>query len=147
MKWFDVIKNLGEEPKRRKPKHKRDLTQQHRQKLSTEGKVKETEEKKCPPGERWDDEAEECVSIEEWIKRQPSLEDMQWNSGNLTKNDEDIEAQIVSVLREEGGAAGLDAIVDGVKTKRSDKRIKRILLNMSNVKEHKDGDFILTEGL
>ncbi len=85
MSWDDIIKGLRDEPKRRKPKHKVDLRQKHKQKLSTKGKVKETEEKKCPPGERWDDELEECISIEEWIKRQPSLEDMQWNSGNLTK--------------------------------------------------------------
>ena len=61
MSWDDIIKGLRDEPKRRKPKHKVDLRQKHKQKLSTKGKVKETEEKKCPPGERWDDELEEIA--------------------------------------------------------------------------------------
>jgi hypothetical protein len=56
-----------------------------------------------------------------------------------------IEARIVQILRDEGGAAGLDALMKPLDISEADLKAK--LKEMSNVKQHKNGDYILMDGL
>ena len=51
---------------------------------------------------------------------------------------------IRKALRDEGGAAGLKAIVDHVKGE--EEEVKKALAGMKDVAEHEDGDYILDDG-
>ena len=65
--------------------------------------------------------------------------------GSVRENqDSGLEAKIRKVLKDEGGAAGMDAIVKGADSEEKD--IKAAIKNMSDVGRHKDGDYILQDG-
>ena len=49
------------------------------------------------------------------------------------------------VLKKEGGAAGLSAIQKGLKDKGHDVDAKEVMSKMSDVKQHKEGDYILED--
>ena len=49
------------------------------------------------------------------------------------------------VLKKEGGAAGLSAIQKGLKDKGHDVDAKEVISKMSDVKQHKEGDYILED--
>ena len=55
-----------------------------------------------------------------------------------------LEIKIRKALRDEGGAAGMDALVDHTKASESD--IKDAIRDMDDVGQHKDGDYILDDG-
>ena len=57
----------------------------------------------------------------------------------------DLKQSIVKALRDEGGAAGMDALVKH--TKASKKEIQKIVSSSKNIKVHKDGDIILMDSL
>ena len=57
-----------------------------------------------------------------------------------------VEKAIKSVLKKEGGAAGLKPLVDAAKELGADKKdLMGILKKMSSVKKHRHGDYILKE--
>ena len=55
-----------------------------------------------------------------------------------------LEIKIRKALRDEGGAAGMDALVDHTKASESD--IKAAIKDMDDVGKHKNGDYILEDG-
>jgi len=55
-----------------------------------------------------------------------------------------LEIKIRKALRDEGGAAGMDALVKH--TKASEKEIKDAIKDMDDVGQHEDGDYILADG-
>ena len=55
-----------------------------------------------------------------------------------------LEIKIRKALRDEGGAAGMDALVKH--TKASEKEIKDAIKDMDDVGRHEDGDYILADG-
>ena len=55
-----------------------------------------------------------------------------------------LEIKIRKALRDEGGAAGMDALVKH--TEASEKEIKDAIKDMDDVGRHKDGDYILADG-
>ena len=61
----------------------------------------------------------------------------------LYEGEESIEAKIRDILIEEGGAAGMKALVKG--TEASEKEIKEAIKGMEDVGLHKDGDYILQD--
>ena len=62
----------------------------------------------------------------------------------LYEGKESLEAKIRKVLIEEGGAAGMDALVKGAGAEQ--KEIKDAIKGMSDVGLHKNGDYILQDG-
>ena len=63
-------------------------------------------------------------------------------------NDSEIKKIVVSVLKKEGGAAGLGPIEKALKDKVADDfNLVAFLSKMSNVEKHEKGDYILTTGL
>ena len=75
-----------------------------------------------------------------------------WGTGGKKKNEqlelyegeESIEAKIRKVLIDEGGAAGMKALVKG--TDATEKEIKAAIADMKDVGRHEDGDYILQDG-
>ena len=63
--------------------------------------------------------------------------------GSMNEGEADLESKIRKVLKDEGGAAGLDAIVKG--TDASEKEAKAALKAMVDVGLHKNGDYILDD--
>ncbi len=59
----------------------------------------------------------------------------------LREEEEGLEPKIRKVLKDEGGAAGLDAIVKAVDTSKA--KVKAALEDMVDVGLHKNGDYIL----
>ena len=57
----------------------------------------------------------------------------------------DLKAKVVKALRDEGGAAGMDALEKH--TKASKDEISKVVKNADNIKVHKDGDVILMDSL
>jgi hypothetical protein len=55
-----------------------------------------------------------------------------------------LEIKIRKALRDEGGAAGMDALVDHAEASESD--IKAAIKDMDDVGQHKNGDYILDDG-
>ena len=64
-------------------------------------------------------------------------------SKDLYEAEESIEAKIRKALMEEGGAAGMDAIVD--RTGASEAVVRGAIDRMKDVKEHEHGDYYLVE--
>jgi len=62
----------------------------------------------------------------------------------LYEGKESLEAKIRNILIEEGGAAGMKALVKG--TEASEKEIKDAIEGMRDVGLHEDGDYILQDG-
>ena len=62
----------------------------------------------------------------------------------LYEGKESLEAKIRNILIEEGGAAGMKALVKG--TEASEKEIKDAIEGMKDVGLHEDGDYILQDG-
>ena len=62
-----------------------------------------------------------------------------------TKKAESPEEIIISTLEKEGGASGLEPLEEA--TDMSKKELKNLLEEMDNVVQHKDGDYILLDGL
>lgn len=58
---------------------------------------------------------------------------------------EDVEAVIIRTLKDEGGASGLEPLEKA--TGLSKKELKKKLKEMKKVSLHKNGDYILLEGL
>ena len=61
------------------------------------------------------------------------------------KKSEGAEETIVSTLEKEGGASGLEPLEEA--TKMSGEELKEMLVSMDNVVQHKNGDYILLDGL
>ncbi len=61
------------------------------------------------------------------------------------KEKSDLKAKIVTALRKEGGAAGMDALKKH--TKASKEEINKVVNSSSNIKVHEDGDIILMNSL
>jgi hypothetical protein len=61
------------------------------------------------------------------------------------KEKSDLKAKIVTALRKEGGAAGMDALKKH--TKASKEEINKVVNSSSNIKVHEDGDIILMDSL
>ena len=57
----------------------------------------------------------------------------------------DLKSKIVKALRDEGGAAGMDALEKH--TKASKDEISKVVKSADNIKVHKDGDVILMDSL
>ena len=57
----------------------------------------------------------------------------------------DLKSKIVKALRDEGGAAGMDALEKH--TKASKEEIDKVISSSSNIKVHEDGDIILMNSL
>ena len=57
----------------------------------------------------------------------------------------DLKAKVIKALRDEGGAAGMDALKKH--TKASKEEINKIISSSSNIKVHEDGDIILMDSL
>ena len=64
--------------------------------------------------------------------------------GSINEADAGLESKIRKVLKDEGGAAGMEALVKGTKASESD--IKSAIKAMSDVGVHKDGDYIADDG-
>ncbi len=75
----------------------------------------------------------------------PSSSVAEVRSGKTSKEEDvkAIEPQIRKVLKDEGGAAGLDAIVKAVDADEAE--VKAILDDMVDVGLHKNGDYILDD--
>ena len=68
------------------------------------------------------------------------------NWGNKSKKNESVDRKdIEKVLKDEGGASGLDPFLKAIDDA-SEKEIKDILKSMENVGQHEDGDYILDDG-
>ena len=64
----------------------------------------------------------------------------------LEKEEKDgLKAKVVKALRDEGGAAGMDALEKH--TKASKEEISKVVKSADNIKVHKDGDVILMDSL
>ena len=65
----------------------------------------------------------------------------------LFENEEEssLKTKIIKALRDEGGAAGMDALK--THTKASKEEINKIINSSSNIKVHEDGDIILMDSL
>jgi hypothetical protein len=65
----------------------------------------------------------------------------------LFENEEEpsLKAKVIKALRDEGGAAGMDALKKH--TKASKEEINKIINSSSNIKVHEDGDIILMDSL
>jgi len=59
-------------------------------------------------------------------------------------DEEDLERKIRRALRDEGGAAGMDALVKHTDASKAD--IKAAIREMDDVGRHEDGDYILDDG-
>ncbi len=57
----------------------------------------------------------------------------------------DLKSKVIKALRDEGGAAGMDALKKH--TKASKEEINKIINSSSNIKVHEDGDIILMDSL
>ncbi len=57
----------------------------------------------------------------------------------------DLKAKVIKALRDEGGAAGMDALK--THTKASKEEINKIIDSSNNIKVHEDGDIILMDSL
>jgi hypothetical protein len=57
----------------------------------------------------------------------------------------DLKSKVVKALRDEGGAAGMDALEKH--TKASKDEISKVVKNANNIKVHEDGDVILMDSL
>ena len=77
---------------------------------------------------------------------------------NKEVKETDIRRAVITVLRKEGGAAGIDLLIKAVKnletkTKKLPKKLKnnkaiaRCILRMDDIVKHSQGDIILTLGL
>jgi len=64
--------------------------------------------------------------------------------GSVNEAEMDLESKIRKVLKDEGGAAGMEALVKG--TEATEKEIKSAIKGMSDVGVHKDGDYIADDG-
>jgi hypothetical protein len=64
-------------------------------------------------------------------------------SGMITEEEEDLVKKITKILRDEGGAAGLEALVKG--TKAAEKDIKDTIEDEEDFVIHTDGDIILKD--
>ena len=56
-----------------------------------------------------------------------------------------LKAKVIKALRDEGGAAGMDALKKH--TKASKEEIDKVINSSSNIKVHEDGDIILMNSL
>ena len=106
---------------------------------------------KCRQGKIWKGLKEEDESIEEETKDKYGSEVADKNERSrqkslaLAEEQEDLEAKIRKALRDEGGAAGMDALEKH--TKASKDEISKVVKNADNIKVHKDGDVILMDSL
>ena len=64
--------------------------------------------------------------------------------GSVNEGEADVESKIRKVLKDEGGAAGMEALVKGTKATEDD--IKSAIKGMDDVGVHKDGDYIADDG-
>jgi len=64
--------------------------------------------------------------------------------GSVNEEEADLESEIRKVLKDEGGAAGMEALVKGTKATEDD--IKNAIKGMDDVGVHKDGDYIADDG-
>ena len=64
--------------------------------------------------------------------------------GSMNEGEADLESKIRKILKDEGGAAGMKALVKG--TKASEDDIKKAIKGMDDVGVHKDGDYIADDG-
>jgi hypothetical protein len=63
----------------------------------------------------------------------------------LEEEKSDLKAKVIKALRDEGGAAGIDALKDH--TGASKEEIDKVVASSDNIKVHKDGDIILMDSL
>jgi len=105
---------------------------------------------KCRQGKIWKGLKEEDESIEEETKDKYGSEVADKNERSrqkslaLAEEQEDLEAKIRKALRDEGGAAGMDALEKH--TKASAAEIRKAIKEMDDVGRHEDGDYILDDG-
>ena len=64
--------------------------------------------------------------------------------GSVNEAEMDLESKIRKVLKDEGGAAGMEALVKG--TEATEKDIKSAIKGMDDVGVHEDGDYIADDG-
>ena len=64
--------------------------------------------------------------------------------GSMNEGEADLESKIRKILKDEGGAAGMKALVKGTKATEDD--IKNAIKGMDDVGVHKDGDYIADDG-
>jgi hypothetical protein len=64
--------------------------------------------------------------------------------GSVNEGEADLESKIRKILKDEGGAAGMKALVKGTKATEDD--IKSAIKGMDDVGVHKDGDYIADDG-
>lgn len=64
--------------------------------------------------------------------------------GSVNEGEADLESKIRKVLKDEGGAAGMEALIKGTKATEDD--IKNAIKGMDDVGVHKDGDYIADDG-
>lgn len=70
---------------------------------------------------------------------------MNWKKLLRKRLEKNVNSTIVETLQEEGGAAGLDALMKPLDM--TEEELKTILEEMENVVQHKNGDYILLDGL
>ena len=63
----------------------------------------------------------------------------------ISEKQDDLKQKVIKALRDEGGAAGMDALVKH--TKASKEEIQKIVSSSNNIKVHKDGDIILMDSI
>ena len=63
---------------------------------------------------------------------------------DIKEGEENLESKIRQALRDEGGAAGMDALEKHTDTSAED--IKKAIQTMDDVGQHEDGDYILEDG-
>ena len=68
-----------------------------------------------------------------------------WNVLKEDNKTEQHKKKIISCLKKEGGAAGLDLCAKACGV--SPEECKKVIAGMKNVKMHKNGDLILLDGL
>jgi len=64
--------------------------------------------------------------------------------GSVNEGEADLESKIRKVLKDEGGAAGMEALIKGTEATEDD--IKNAIKGMDDVGVHKDGDYIADDG-
>ena len=137
------------------------------------GTTKKKKNAVCPPGTQWKEESGgfgNCVKLDEkkkgkddrctriakrkydvWPSAYASGAVVRCRAGKIWKgvkeaagDEEDLERKIRRALRDEGGAAGMGALVKHTDASEAD--IKGAIKEMDDVGRHEDGDYILDDG-
>ena len=101
---------------------------------------------RCRQGKIWkgvkegDDDVKDKYGSEVADRSKRSLK----KSLALAEEQDDLPSKITKALRDEGGAAGMDALEKHTDTSAED--IKKAIETMDDVGQHEDGDYILEDG-